>query len=170
MSTNSTAAERSLLNRFCDSFLHERNIKWVLGVGMLILLGSSVLLVSAHWATYTPVWKYLIFLTYTAAIFAVGQWTRHRLALVRTGTVLQILTLLLVPVTFLVLHWVQRDVNGQLNVAVYWALLGLNLGFAVLAARRIFHHFLRGHQHTFLGSYLMLALLIFVFMMGGKDE
>jgi len=163
MSSHPTPAPRSLFLRFCDNFLQERNIKWMLAVGMLILIASSVLLVSAHWTTFTPVWKYVIFLMYTAIIFGAGEWTRFRLGLRRTGTVLQVLTVLLLPITFLVLHWVLRDDGGGMEYTFHLGLLGVgllavNLGFSVFAARRIFQHFLRGHQPTFLISYLMLAL------------
>jgi hypothetical protein len=158
MGAEPTPVPRSFLLRFCDSFLQDRNIKWLLMVGMLILLGSSLLLVSAHWDTYTPVWKYAIFLTYTATIFGVGQWARHRLALRRTATVLQALTVLLVPITFVVLHWVGREQAGSLGQGLQLALGGVNLVLAVAAARTIFHHFLRGHQPTFLASYLLLAV------------
>src|ERR1700730_5939241 len=127
MSSKQTPVSRPFLQRFLDSFLQDRNIKWMLMVGMLILLGSSLLLVSAHWDTYTPVWKYGIFLAYTAAIFGIGQWTRSRLALPLTATVLQALTVLLVPITFVVLHWVQREQAGQVSQEVHLALVTLNL-------------------------------------------
>ncbi len=60
----------SLVVRFMDSFLQERNIKWVLAIGMLILLGSSLLLVTTNWDRYTPLWQDLIVLGYSAAIHA----------------------------------------------------------------------------------------------------
>ena len=177
MSTDQNPVSRPVILRFCDGFLQDRNIKWMLMAGMLILLCSSLLLVSAHWDTCTPVWKYGIFMTYMAAIFGVGQWTRNRLVLPRTATVLQMLTVLLVPISFVVLHWVVRnpavgqisttaEVNGRIGILPHGLaghelhlILGtLNLAFALAAARTIFHHFLRSHQPTFLVSYLLLAL------------
>jgi hypothetical protein len=158
MSNHPAPVPRSFLVRFCDSFLQDRNIKWMLAVGMLILLGSSLLLVTTHWDAYTPSWKYVIFLGYTAVIFGLGEWARQRLALPRTATVLQVLTVLLVPITFLVLHWVQREQAGLVDFGFHLVLGSCNLVFAVMAARRIFHHFLRGHQPTFLAGYLVLAL------------
>ena len=43
----------SALLRFFDSFLQERNIRWMLALGMLILFGSSLTLVRAHWKDLT---------------------------------------------------------------------------------------------------------------------
>jgi hypothetical protein len=143
--------------RFCDSFLQDRNIKWMLAVGMFILLGSSLFLVTTQWENYTPLWQYLVFLGYTAAIFGAGQWTYHRLGLRRTGTVLQGLTVLLLPILFLVLAWVIHGPSGP--GALLGGLVGsATFAFSMLAARIIFHHFLRGSQPTFLASYLLLAV------------
>ena len=157
MSSNPTPVRRSFLVRFFDNFLQESNIKWMLVVGMMILLASSLLLVSAHWTTCTPIWKYLIFLSYTVTIFVVGEWTGSRLGLRRTGTVLQSLTVLLVPISFLVLRWVGEDTE-RTDTLYHVAMLGINFVFSALASRRVFHHFLRGHQPTFLISFLLLSL------------
>lgn len=40
------------LPSFLERFLEERSIKWMLGLGMLVLLGSSLKFVTAHWETY----------------------------------------------------------------------------------------------------------------------
>ena len=69
---SSPMERRSPVLRLLDAFLQEENIKWVLGLGVCILLGSSLRLVTLHWAEYTPVWKYLILVGYTVAIFSLG--------------------------------------------------------------------------------------------------
>src|SRR5690242_9760339 len=93
--------KKPVLLRFFDSFLQERNIKWLLTIGMLILLASSVMLVTTHWdnAGYTPVWKYLTLLGYAAGIFAASKWAYFRACLRKTGTGLMALTVLLAPLT-----------------------------------------------------------------------
>src|SRR5262245_32421656 len=45
---------RSPIARFLDGFLQERNIQWVLAAGMIIVLGSTLMLVVTHWEDYTP--------------------------------------------------------------------------------------------------------------------
>src|SRR5262245_62220880 len=103
---------RSALTRFFDNFLQERNIQWVLGAGMIIVLGSTLMLVVTHWDAYTPAWKYLIMLAYTGAIYVAGQWSYHHMGLRKTGTILMALSVLLLPVMFLALHWVQNPDTG----------------------------------------------------------
>ncbi|MBS0202587.1 MAG: hypothetical protein JSS49_06775 [Planctomycetes bacterium] len=159
----STPAERrSPFLRLLDAFLQEENIKWMLGLGVCILLGSSLRLVTLHWQEYTPVWKYLILLTYSGTVFALGEFSFHRLGLRKTGTVLMALTVLLIPICFLALHWVQprtdsTAIDGLRNTGLM-VLLGVNLLWSAFAAQRIFAHFLRGSQPTFLISYLILCL------------
>src|SRR5437762_7295954 len=139
MSSKSEAP--SLFIRFLDAFLQERNIKWVLAVGMLILLGSSMLLVTTHWEKYTPLWKYLVLLGYTVALYAGGQWTYHRLGLRRTGTVLQGLIVLLIPILFVALHWVPQDSTGE--AVTHLGVMAGTMVFSAAAAWQIFNHFLR---------------------------
>lgn len=154
--------ERPAVLGFLDAFFQERNIKWMLGIGILILLGSSLMLVTAHWDDYTPVWKYLILLGYTAGIHGLGQLAYHSLGLRKTGTGLMVLTVLLIPITFLALHWVHPAAltswSGLFSQAGLLVLLAGNTVFSLLAARRIFNHFLRRPQPTFVACYGLLSL------------
>lgn len=159
---SSESDNRSAVIQFLDSFLQERNIKWMLGIGMLILLGSSLMLVTTHWDDYTPPWKYAVLIGYTAVMFLAGELSDRRLGLRRTAAVLRSLTVLLLPLTFLSLRWIQPEGIHWLADLIAHAglvgLLGVNLAFALFAARRIFAHFLRGPQPTFLAAYMTLCL------------
>jgi len=154
MSTSSE--QRSPFGRFLDVFLQEQSIKWMLGVGMMILLGSSLMLVTSHWDSCTPLWKSIILLGYTAGIHVAGQISFHSLSLRKTGTGLMALTVLLIPLSFHVLRWIHVD--GFLSQATALAILAANSAFAFLAARRVFRHLLRSSQPTFLVSYSTLCL------------
>ena len=151
---------RSPLIRFLDNFFQEQNIKWMLGLGTVILLGSSLMLVINHWDQYTPLWQYAIMMGYTALVFAAGEIVYWRLALRKTGTVLMSLTVLLLPMTFLALKWIRNDSDtfSLASLAATLSLIGPSTLFSWFAARRIFNHFLRGSQPTFLVSYLVLCL------------
>ncbi len=154
--------ERSAFVRFLDAFLREENIKWILGIGVCILLGSSLRLVTTHWHECTPVWKYLILIGYSALVFGLGEFSYHRLGLRKTGTVLMALTTLLIPISFLALHWVRPE-QGVASLEVIRStglgvLLGFNLAWSAFAAQRIFRHFLRQTQRSFLLSYLALCV------------
>lgn len=150
---------RPAILRFVDSFFEERNIKWMLGIGVLILFGSSVMLVTSRWDTYAPVWKHLILLTYTLAVFSAAEFSYGRLSLWRTGTVLKSLTVLLLPINFLALDRIWTDSNsGLLDIGIHIGLMGLTCAVSTVAARRIFRHFLRGDQPTFVICYLVMCV------------
>lgn len=155
------------LQRFLEAFFHERNIQWMLATGVLILLGSSLMLVTSHWREITPAWKCIVLLGYTACAYVAGHVARFHLALPRTGTVLLALTVLLIPIDFLALHLFGvpssaipaegMQAEGVPAALARLPLLAATAVFSFWAARRIFHHFLRGPQPTFLASYLTLS-------------
>ena len=76
------------------AFFPEDNVKWLLGLGVCIPLGSSLRLVTLHWQEYTRVWKSLILLADIGSVFAAGEFGQHRMGLRKTGTVLMSLTVL----------------------------------------------------------------------------
>ncbi len=153
---------RSLLLRFLDVFLQENSIRWMLCIGLMILLGSSLMLVSSQWATYSIGWRLCVLLGYTGAVHGLGQLTYHSLGLRKTGTGLMALTVLLLPLTFHGLKWVQPSgeltVSSLLDHGVLWGSLAAAVALCVLAAKRIFAHFLRKTEPTFLAAYVVLCL------------
>ena len=70
--TNTTTTElarpNSGLESFLEAFLQERNIRWMLGIGVLILLGSSLMFVTKNWDAMNTIWQYAVLLGYTGLI------------------------------------------------------------------------------------------------------
>ncbi len=156
--TNPSETRSSLLD-FLDSFLQERNIRWILITGLAILFGSSVMLVTTHWHEAGPVWKYLVFLGYTSALFGCGQYLCPKLGLTRTATVLLALVALLLPVTFVAWRWTWPGAEGGAAGEIVSAtLLLVHASIAFFAGRQTVRYLLRGDQSTFLASYLLLCL------------
>ena len=147
----------SAIEKFLESFMQERNIKWMLGIGVLILLGSSLSFVRSHWDNMQQTFRYLVVLGYTGIIHLCGQAAYHKMNLRKTGTALMAVTLLLIPLVFFSLHWVAGGTVG--HVAGFALVLCAASVFSTLAARRIFRHFLRGDQPAVLISFLSLSLL-----------
>ena len=149
------------LVKFLDAFFQEQNIKWLIGVGTLILLSSSTMLITSHWDSYPPLWKYAVFLGYTVLIHVGGQVSYHQLGLRKTGTGLMAATVLLIPLGFSAYRWVQPDslssLAGMFAQSGLILLLAGNGVFSFFAAKRIFDHLLRKPQITFLVCYLLLS-------------
>ena len=150
----STASPTPWPLRLLDRFLQERNIRWLLAAGAVILLASSLMLISNHWGAYTPTWQYLIMLAYTGLIHIAAGWTATRLSLPRTAVALRALTVLLIPVLFLALAWL--TLSGEPLLA--WPLLALTTVLALPIARQHFSTLLHGVPNTYLVCYLLLSV------------
>jgi hypothetical protein len=153
---------QSWVLRFCDTFLQEQSIKWMLAVGMLILLGSSLMLVTSHWDSYTPVWKLLVLVGYTAGLHVAGLISHRSLGLRRTGTGLMAVTVLLIPLPFYSLRWVAPELAGSLAAWGHHAgvtvILCISTAFAMFASGQIFRHFLRRPEYVFTAAYVVLSV------------
>ena len=147
------AHRRSPAEWFLESFFQERNIKWMLALGVMIVFGSSLMLVTRQWETWSTLWKSLAVIGYSGAVFACGELAFCRLGLRNTGTVMRSLTLLLLPLSFLAVNRL-----GVLSLPMQMGLLVLDAALTGFAARRIFAEFLRGSQPTLVATYLTLAV------------
>src|SRR5690606_2299494 len=97
--------QTSFLERFVSSFFHQNNIRWMLPTGAAIVFASSLMLVTNQWSTWPVAIKYVTIVAYTCATYIFGELARRRLGLQATASVMQVLTLLLLPIPFLSLHW-----------------------------------------------------------------
>ncbi|MCP4172293.1 MAG: hypothetical protein GY758_16130 [Fuerstiella sp.] len=145
-------AAQSFPEQFLSSFFQEKNIKWMLVVGAAIVFGSSLMLVTKNWPSWTSELKYLTILGYTVATFLVAEVCRWRLNLTATYKVLHLLTLLLLPISFYSLTWLSS------GTAAMSALLVCATVFLWQASSRILDHLLRGRQTTFLISFQLLCI------------
>ena len=156
MSTDSRT--ESPFVRFLDSFLQEKNIKWVLTAGMMILLGSSLMMVTRGWGQLDTTWRFLVIVGYTATIFGAGNWSYHKLGLRKTGTGLLALTVLLIPLSFVAWYWIWEASTSTVSSGTALGLLLLNTIVAGYASWKTFAHFLLGHQITFVLCYLASSI------------
>lgn len=141
--------------RFADGFLQERNIKWILGIGTILTLGSSLMLVSSQWSGFSAIFKELIILAYTALVFGTGRYAYERLALRRTGTVLLTLSVTLAPIACAAIPFVWEYDSWNFS---YVALLIAAAALTARVGNRVFQHFLRARQPALTASYVILAL------------
>ncbi len=101
--SHETDYERSGFERFLNNFLQESNIKWILMIGVAIVAGCSLMLVTQKWSGWPVTLKYLTVLSYTAATYAIAELCEKRLGLRATSQVLKLLTIVLIPIGFLAL-------------------------------------------------------------------
>ncbi len=158
--SHETDHERSGFERFLNNFLQESNIKWILMIGVAIVAGCSLMLVTQKWSGWPVTLKYLTVLSYTAATYAIAELCERRLGLRTTSQVLKLLTIVLIPIGFLALAALSGEtdslrVGDSLLTLVMMIPATVFMGYA---ADRIFKHWLRGRQPTFLAAYMLLSL------------
>ncbi len=153
-------SNRSIVERFVDSFFRRENIRWLSVIGAAIVVASSLMMVTREWASWPVLAKFLTILAYTGLTYLLSDWGRKHLGLQITARVLQFLTLLLLPICFLSLSWLfgpSAELVG--SVGLQMALLMVPaLALAWFASSRIFDYLWRGKQQTFLASYLLLCV------------
>ncbi len=147
----------SALESFLNNFLREENIKWMAILGAAIVLASSLMLVTRQWASWSTELKYLTILAYTFATYYSGSFARTRLGLMTSGRVMELLSLLLMPLCFIALGWLDKAAYSGMPLFEKLLLVVPALGLTYLAASRIFADILRGSQPTFLTSYMLLS-------------
>jgi hypothetical protein len=78
----------------------EVSVIWLLFLGVFLVVVSSGVLAASQWQNFPPTGQYSILLIYTLAFFVAGCWTGQQPKLRLTAQMLQITTLLIVPVNF----------------------------------------------------------------------
>ena len=90
----------SLVSRTLQSFMAEVSVIWLLFLGVFLVVVSSGVLAASQWQNFSIVGQYGILFAYTLAFAAAGLWTGRRSQLQLTARMLQIATLLIIPVNF----------------------------------------------------------------------
>lgn len=77
----------------------ELSVVWLLFLGVFMVVVSSGVLAATQWQNFSPVGQYSILFGYTLAFWIASLWTRQQ-QLRLTSRMLQIATLLIIPVNF----------------------------------------------------------------------
>lgn len=147
---------QSLVERFVFSFFQEANIKWMLMIGSAIVTVCSLKLVHQNWDSLNETMKYLSILLYVSAIYGFGEASDRLLGLRSTSTVLRILTLLLVPISFFSLGWLTEQSGRNLLTSIPLLVLGGVVSW--FFADSIFKRFFLGRQYFYQLAYFALAM------------
>jgi hypothetical protein len=92
--------QRSWAEQVLESFMAEVAVVWLLFLGVFLVVASSAAIAAIQWRSITPVTQYSILLGYTLAFGGAGLWAGAQEKLKVTGRMLQIATLLIIPVNF----------------------------------------------------------------------
>jgi hypothetical protein len=83
-----------------QSLKDELSVRWLLFLGVFLVILSSGVLAATQWSRF-PAWgQYGLLWLYTIGFWVVGGWARRQEGLRLTANTLQVVTLLLIPVNF----------------------------------------------------------------------
>ncbi len=86
------------LSRVFQSFLDELSIRWLLFLGIFLVIVSSGVLAASQWQNFPILGQYLLLLVYTLGFWGIGFWTGKELKL--TSQTLTAIATLLIPINF----------------------------------------------------------------------
>lgn len=129
----STNPSENLLWVGLRAWTAELSVRWLLFVGVFLVVLSSAVLAASQWQYFPPVGQYGILLAYTLAFWFASVWTRKYATLRLTSQMLVLTTLLIIPINFWVI-----DAFGLFRSGLGWivaiaASIGLTaMGFRLL--------------------------------------
>ncbi|HEY9830273.1 MAG TPA: hypothetical protein V6D26_06820, partial [Stenomitos sp.] len=88
------------LTEMLQSLQAELSVRWLLFLGVFMVVVSSGVLAASQWKNFPASGQYGVLLGYTLTFWAVCAWANRQSNLRLTAQTLQIVTLLLVPVNF----------------------------------------------------------------------
>ncbi|MEQ8999634.1 MAG: DUF2157 domain-containing protein [Coleofasciculus sp. B1-GNL1-01] len=90
----------SPLSRVWQSWQEELSVRWLLFLGVFLVVVSSGVLAATQWQNFPPAGQYGVLWTYTVIFWGISLWAGKRSNLKLTSQTLQLISLLLVPVNF----------------------------------------------------------------------
>ncbi|BAU62802.1 hypothetical protein STA3757_01530 [Stanieria sp. NIES-3757] len=90
----------NFIEQIWQAFLDELSIRWLLFLGIFLVVVSSGVLAATQWHNFSTVGQYLILLIYTLSFWLVGFWLSKQDNLNLTSQSLKSIAILLVPINF----------------------------------------------------------------------
>ena len=88
-----------ILQQVWQSFKEELSVRWLLFLGLFLVVLSSSVLAATQWQQFTPVGQYGVLWLYTLVFWGVSVWAGKQ-EIPLTARTLQVIVLLLVPINF----------------------------------------------------------------------
>ncbi|MGD1920941.1 MAG: hypothetical protein ACFCAD_19915 [Pleurocapsa sp.] len=92
------ASQPSVVSLIWQGFLDELSIRWLLFLGIFLVVVSSGVLAASQWNNFPKFGQYLILLVYTLGFWGIGFWSSKQDNLKLTSQTLNAIAILLVPI------------------------------------------------------------------------
>ena len=124
---------KTLFTQMWESLIDELSVRWLLFLGVFLVVVSSGVLAATQWQNFPAAGQYGVLWTYTIIFWVGSLWAGKQRNLQLTAHTLQLVTLLLVPVNF----WAMDSFGLVLPPS--WELLVVGMAALTLTAVTIIH-------------------------------
>jgi len=116
---------------FWSAFRDELSVRWLLFLGLFLVVMSSGVLAATQWHRVSFLGQYLILFCYTLMTWGIGFWAKRQERLLITSQSLQTLAILLIPINFWAMDSLQlhRSLGGLICSALAGLILIAIYGF-----------------------------------------
>ena len=120
-------AKPNAVARIVQNLLQELSIRWLLFLGIFLVVLSSGVLAASQWQSFPVSAQYLVLFVYTMAFWGSGIWADKQDNLSLTAQTLKAIATLLVPINFWAIDRLGLGANlrGYFIVAVATVMLGV---------------------------------------------
>lgn len=101
-----------VVTRMLQSLMAEISVLWLLLLGVFLVVVSSAVLAASQWSYFSAAGQYSILLGYTLAFWVASAWAGQRQDLRLTARMLQVATLLIIPLNFWMMDGFQLGQTG----------------------------------------------------------
>ena len=135
------SATPSLFGSMLQSLLAEFSVRWLLFLGMFLVVMSSGVLAASQWEKFPAFGQYGVLWVYTLTFWGASFWAGRQQHLRLTAETLLVVTLLLIPVNF----WAM-DSFGLWNNPLGWITVTIaTLSLTIITNSLCNHRLLAGH-------------------------
>ncbi|MEM9274588.1 MAG: hypothetical protein AAGA80_16740 [Cyanobacteria bacterium P01_F01_bin.143] len=114
------AKKPNLVVQVWQAFLDELSIRWLLFLGIFLVILSSAVLAASKWDNFPAFGQYLILLAYTLSFCGIGFWLGKQDNLKLTSQTLKNISVLLVPINF----WAMSSFGLGFNI-IEWLIIAI---------------------------------------------
>ncbi|MFM6190916.1 hypothetical protein [Planktothrix sp.] len=110
----------SIVTDWVESLKAELSVRWLLFLGLFLVIVSSGVLAASQWEKFPATGQYLILFAYTLAFWGVSLWGNQQSSLPVTADALKLVTLLLIPLNFWAMDGLKLWVKplGLITIAI----------------------------------------------------
>ena len=150
----------NIIYQLWQSFLDELSIRWLLFIGIFLVVVSSGVLAASKWDNVPRFGQYLILLVYTLGFWGIGFWSSKQANLKLTAQTLKAIAILLIPINF----WAINRL-GLGNNLLEW--LTIAIAFITLTGTAYLHFKSQRNKPYFLPFFAILSYLHLLWQVDG---